>query len=182
MLKLEIPAFDCYDEQNECFVEFKSSCLFLEHSLLSLSKWESFWHVPFYSDTPKTQAQSIDYVRCMTINKDVNPIVYTRLTQEHFKKINEYMDNPMTATWFNDDEKTKKSRSKEVITSEIIYWQMIQYHIPTEFQKWHLNRLITLIRVCAIKSEPPKKMSKKDLYNRNRALNAARKAKLKTHG
>lgn len=182
MLKIEIPAFDCYDEETETFTSIKSSILFLEHSLLSLSKWESIWHKPFFSDAPKTQIESIDYVRCMTINKDVNPLIYTRLTPEHFKRINSYMDDPMTATWFNDNSKNKKTPSKEIITAEVIYWQMIQYHIPIEFQKWHLNKLITLIRVCALKSEPPKKMSKKDLYNRNRALNAARKAKLNTRG
>lgn len=182
MLKLEIPSFECYDEETETFTPFKSTSLQLEHSLLSLSKWESKWHKPFFSDTPKTYAEAIDYVRCMTINKDANPLVYTRLTPEHFNKINAYMDNPMTATWFNDEDNSKTPKSRETITSEIIYWQMIQYHIPIEFQKWHLNKLITLIRVCAIKSQPPKKMSKKDLYNRNKALNAARKAKLRTHG
>lgn len=181
MLKLEIPAFECYNEEAETFSTFKSTTLQLEHSLLSLSKWESKWHKPFYSDAPKSQIEAIDYVRCMTINKDVNPIVYTRLTREHFDKINAYMDDPMTATWFSETD-NKPSQSKEVITSEIIYWQMIQYHIPIEFQKWHLNKLITLIRVCAIKSQPPKKMSKKDLYKHNRALNAARKAKLNTRG
>lgn len=182
MLEIVIPASEYFDEETETFISRKPVVLNLEHSLLSLSKWESKWHTPFFSDKPMTKVQSIDYVRCMTINRDVDPIVYTQLTDEHFKKINEYMENPMTATWFSEDNDKKKQASKDVITAEIIYWQMITFKIPPEYQKWHLNKLITLIRVCSLKSEPPKKMSKKELLARNRALNASRRKRLNSRG
>lgn len=181
MLELLVEGSEFFDESTGEFTKNKPTILNLEHSLLSVSKWESKWHVSFFSDKPKTLAQSIDYVRCMTINRDVDPIVYTRLTNEHFKKINDYNEDPMTATTFAKDPNEKKG-SKDIITSEIIYWQMIMYKIPPEYQKWHLNRLITLIRVCAKKSEPPKKMKRKDQLAQQRALNAARKRKYNTRG
>lgn len=181
MLELLIDGGELFDEVSGEFISSKPTILNLEHSLLSVRKWEAKWHIPFFSDKPKTKAQSIDYIRCMTINRDVNPIVYTQLTNAHFSKINEYMEDPMTATWFKKDPNEKKG-SSEIITSEILYWQMIMYNIPPEYQKWHLNQLITLIRVCAEKSKPQKKMSRKDQMAQQRALNAARLKKHKTRG
>ena len=123
----------------------------------------------------------MDYIKCMTLTPNVDPDVYSRLTTEHFTKINEYINAPMTATTFSDDKTAKKSR--EIITSELIYYWMIALQIPIDqCQDWHLNRLLTLVRVCNIKNAPPKKMGKRDLMSRNAKLNAARRQQLNTKG
>ena len=152
----------------------------LEHSLISLSKWESKWCKPFLTKEPKTLEETIDYIKCMTITPNVSDEVYSHLTSDNVMQVNKYIDHPMTATTFP---KSKKGvGSKEIITSEIIYYWMITLNIPSEYQKWHLNRLLTLIQVCNVKNEPAKKMSKSEILSRNRALNAARKQKLNTRG
>ena len=181
MLEITIPATELWDEINEEFIATKEQTLRLEHSLVSLSKWESKWCKPFLSKTNKTDEEMLDYVRCMTLTQNVPDEVYRCLTDDNIRKIYEYIDAPMTATWFNDD-KTKKGTSSEQTTSELIYYWMIALNIPFECQKWHLNRLLTLIRVCNIKNQPPKKMSKRDIMSRNAALNAARRNKLHTKG
>ena len=127
-----------------------------------------------------TSEESIDYIRCMTITQNVDPLVYNSITPEIFNEVQEYIELPMTATWFND--RREGSPSREVITSELIYYWMIALNIPFECQKWHLNRLLTLIRVCNIKNAPPKKMSKREIMERNRALNAMRKKQMHTKG
>ena len=180
MLEITIPATELWDEINEEFIATKEQTLRLEHSLVSLSKWESKWCKPFLSKTNKTDEEMLDYVRCMTLTQNVPDEVYRCLTDDNIRKIYEYIDAPMTATWFNDD-KTKVT-SREQTTSELIYYWMIALNIPFECQKWHLNRLLTLIRVCNIKNQPPKKMSKRDIMSRNAALNAARRNKLHTKG
>lgn len=181
MLQLVIPLgpeiFD--DEKNE-FVTPETKTLQLEHSLLSLSKWESKWCKPFLSKEEKTPEETIDYIKCMTITQNVKDEVYSHLTRDNIMQINKYIEAPMTATTFSKNNKGKTSR--EIITSELIYCWMIQLNIPSEYQKWHLNRLLTLIQVCNIKNEPASKMSNKEIMNRNRALNAARKKKLNTRG
>lgn len=179
MLKITIPAMEYYDEVNNEFIEFKEQVLQLEHSLVSISKWEAKWHKPFLDGKDKTPEQVIDYVRCMTITQNVNLEVYTRLTEGNLKDINDYIENPMTATTFSDINQTP---SREIITSEIIYYWMVAFNIPFECQKWHLNRLLTLIKVCNVKNKPSKKMSRQEIMNRNRALNAARKKQLNTKG
>ena len=179
MLKITIPAMEYYDEVNNEFIEFKEQVLQLEHSLVSISKWEAKWHKPFLDGKDKTLEQVIDYVRCMTITQNVNLEVYTRLTEGNLKDINDYIENPMTATTFSDINQTP---SREIITSEIIYYWMVAFNIPFECQKWHLNRLLTLIKVCNVKNKPSKKMSRQEIMNRNRALNAARKKQLNTKG
>lgn len=180
MLQIVIPANELWDESKQEFVNLKEQTLQLEHSLVSLSKWESKWNKAFLSKKPKTDEEVLDYVRCMTLTQNVNPDVYSRLTEENFTQINEYIDSPMTATCFSEDRNGKTNR--DVVTSELIYYWMIALNIPFECQKWHLNRLLTLIRVCNIKNQPPKKMSRKDSMSRYAALNAARKSKLNTKG
>lgn len=180
MLQITIPSVERFDERTNEFVSIKGQTLQLEHSLVSLSKWESKWHIPFLGNEDKTFEQTIDYIRCMTITQNVNPSVFDGLTNEIIMKVTDYINDSMTATWFTEEK--KKTNSKEVITAELIYYWMIALNIPMECQKWHLNRLITLIKVCSIKQEPEKKMSKKDLMARNRALNAARKSKLNSRG
>lgn len=152
----------------------------LEHSLVSISKWESKWKKPFISKDKKTMEESIDYVRCMTVNPNVDPLIYENLTPSVFKKIEEYIDDPMTATWISSNE--PKGYSRQIITSELIYYWMVAYQIPFECQKWHLNRLLMLIQVCDEKNKPPKKMNRNQILSRNAALNAARRAKMHSKG
>lgn len=180
MLRIVIPATEQFDEQRQEFVYTKEQILNLEHSLVSISKWEAKWEKVFLSNKEKTYEETIDYIKCMTVTQNVDPNVYSCLTDENFKAINEYIDAPMTATYFS--KKEDKARSREQVTSELIYYWMIAFNIPFECQKWHLNRLLTLIEVCNVKNQPPKKMSKKALMSRNAALNAARKKKLNTKG
>lgn len=181
MLQLTIPLSpEGWDEVNEVFVEPKVTTIQLEHSLLSLSKWESKWCEPFLSKKNLTNEESLDYIRCMTVSKNVDPEVYLHLTKENVDEIIEYINAPMTATTFSKNSNGKSS--KEVVTSELIYYWMIAYQIPSEYEKWHLNRLLTLIRICGIKNSPPKKMSKGEVMRNNAALNAARRKKLNTKG
>ena len=183
MLSITIPAGEYYNSKTNEFVQVKEKNLLLEHSLVSISKWESKWHKPFLGVENKTSEEIIDYVRCMTLTQNVPEKDYYRLTGENLKKIEEYIDDPMTATTFSEDKKPGQARSrKKVITSEEIYYWMIKANVTMECQKWHLNRLLTLIRVCNIKDAPSKKMGKKELMNRNRALNEARKKALNTTG
>ena len=179
MLRLIIPGLEYYDEVKNEFIYYNEQALQLEHSLVSISKWESKWCKPFLDNKDKSVEEIIDYVKCMTITQNVKPEVYDRLTEKNLREINDYIDHPMTATTFNN---TNQSSSREIITSEVIYYWMITFNIPFECQKWHLNRLLTLIKVCNIKNNPPKKMSKQELLNRNRALNEARKKELKSRG
>lgn len=179
MLRITIPAIDGWDEQKEEFVRMKEQTLQLEHSLVSLSKWESKWCKVFLDKNDKTTEEILDYIKCMTLTPNVDPEVYNRLTSDNIADINAYINAPMTATYFHKEE---KSTSREPVTSELIYYWMISLNIPFECQKWHLNRLLTLIKVCNIKNKPPKKMSMRDVMSRNAALNAARKKRLNTRG
>lgn len=180
MLQITIPAEEKWDEINEQFIVIKEHTIVLEHSLVSLSKWEAKWCKPFFSKREKTTEEVIDYVRCMTITQNVNPNVYKCLTKENIEQINNYINAPMTATWFSEEE-NKKATNRQ-ITSEIIYHWMIALNIPFECQKWHLNRLMTLIRVCDIKNQPKKKRTQREIMSRNAALNAARRKKLNSKG
>ena len=180
MLHVTIPAIEFFDNSKNEFIEFKEQRLQLEHSLVSLAKWESKWKKPFLGKDPKTAEETIDYIRCMTITQNVDPEVYQRIPNSCIEEIKNYIDDSMTATWFS--EKNRPKNSSKVITAEIVYYWMIALNIPFECQKWHLNRLLTLIRVCDIENSPKKKMGKRDLASRNRSLNAARKKRLGTHG
>lgn len=180
MLQIIIPSIEMWDEVEEKFVYTKEQKLSLEHSLVSLSKWESKWCKPFLSKEAKTVEETIDYIRCMTITQNVNPEIYRYITNDNIKEVNKYIEAPMTATIINEPK--SNSVNREQITAELIYYWMIALNIPFECQKWHLNKLLTLIRVCNIKNRPPKKMSKSQLMSRNTALNAARKRQLNTKG
>lgn len=180
MLRITIPKNELWDEEKQEFEPVKEQTLQLEHSLISLANWESKWCKPFLSNEDKTSEETIDYVRCMTLTQNVDPNVYKCLTNKNIEEVNKYISSPMTATWFSDNKSNKSNH--EQITAEIIYYQMIALNIPFECQKWHLNRLLTLIRVCAIKNQPEKKMSKHDIMSRNAALNAARRKQLNSKG
>lgn len=180
MLRITIPAIELWDENKEEFINTKEQTLQLEHSLVSLSKWESKWNKPFLSKDTKTEEEELDYIKCMTITQNVDPNVYKFIPLNVREEIKEYINAPMSATWFSEDKNTKSS--SEQITSELIYYWMVAQNIPFECEKWHLNRLITLIKICNIKSQPPKKMGKKAIMSRNAALNAARRKQLNTKG
>lgn len=180
MLKIKIGSKELYDELKNEFFQFKDQELQLEHSLVSISKWESTWHKPFLSKTyKKTNAEELDYIRCMTTTQNVDPIVYKLLTPDIIAKIGEYIQDSMTATTFT---KQEAPPSREVVTSELIYYWMVSFNIPFECQRWHLNRLITLINICSIKNTPKKKKTAKQLAAERSALNEARKAEYKTNG
>ena len=180
MLEIVIPGAEQWDEVKQEFISTKEQTLKLEHSLVSLSKWESKWCQPFLSKKEKTVEQTIDYIKCMTLTQNVDPNVYNLLTKDNILKINEYISAPMTATTFHQE--NRGGGNGEIITSELIYYWMVSLNIPFECQKWHLNRLFTLIKVCSIKNQPPKKMSKKDILSRNASLNAARRKQLNSKG
>lgn len=179
MLQITIPSFEYYDERNGMIVSVKGQDLQLEHSLVSISKWESKWKKAFLGNEQKTRAETIDYIRCMTLTQNVKPNVYQGLTAENIKQVNDYIADPMTATTFKNN---GRRATNSVITSEIIYYWMISLEIPMECQRWHLNRLLTLVRVCDEKSQPGKKMSKRDVMGQYRSLNAARRSRYGTRG
>lgn len=179
MLTITVPAVEMFNEKTQEFVQCKEQVLQLEHSLVSVAKWESKWNKPFLANNDKTISETLDYIRCMTITQNVNPSVYNRLSRSNIEAINKYIDAPMTATTFSNNE---SGRSREIVTSELIYYWMISLNIPMECQKWHINRLLTLIRVCNVKNTPPKKMSRKEIMSRNAALNAARRKQLNSKG
>ena len=182
MLTITIPETEYYDEQKNEFSIVKSQTIKLEHSLVSISKWEARWQKPFLQDKDKTPAEMLDYIKCMTIGQ-VDSGVFSGLSNKNIKEISDYINSPMTATWFN--EHGSKKPSKEIITSELIYYWMVSYSIPFECEKWHLNRLLTLIRICGIKAEQannPKKMTKSEILTKNQLLNAQRRARLNSKG
>lgn len=183
MLHVRIPPHEYYDESKKEFVNINVYELVLEHSLVSVAKWESKWHKPFMSKTPKTNEETYDYIRCMTISQHNSSIDYSLIPQSVIDKIENYISDPMTATTFARPE--EKATSREVITAEIIYYWMVSFNIPPEYQKWHLNRLLTLINVCSIKNQPPKKLTtaeKNKILADRKKLNDERRAKLGTKG
>lgn len=180
MLQIVVPAVEMWDESKQEFIRSEDTKLQLEHSLISISKWEAKWCKSFLSTQEKTSEEITDYIKCMTLTQNVDPVVYDCLTPENVKQITDYIEAPMTATCFLSDQAGKSSREK--VTSELIYYWMIALNIPPEYQKWHLNRLLTLIRVCNIKNAPPKKMNRRDIASRNAKLNAARRQQLNTKG
>lgn len=181
MLELNIPGGEVYLEDEECFKDVKPITLRLEHSLVSLSKWEAKWRKPFLdAKSPKTYEESIDYIRCMTLNQNVDPVVYKLLTKDMMVKVDSYLNAEMTATTFSNTR--NGSPNRQVVTSELIYYWMFGYGISIECQKWHLSRLMTLIRIFDVKSNGDKKMGRSEILAQNRALNDARRRAAKSKG
>ena len=180
MLQIVVPSMELWDEQNEIIVRTKEQTLRLEHSLISVSKWESKWHKPFLEEAEKTFEEMNDYIRCMTITQNVDPNVYNYLTRENRREINEYIDDKHTATTFREDKYQKKSRER--ITSELIYYWMVAYNIPFDCQTWHLNRLLTLIKICSVKNQPQKKRNAREIARDYAAINAERRKMWNTSG
>lgn len=181
MLQITIPISpEGWDESKQEFVEPKCKTLQLEHSLVSISKWESKWKKAFLSKHEKTYEETIDYIKCMTLTQNVDPDVYNHLTEENMRQVNDYISDPMTASVVYEQE--SKGGSRDVVTSELIYYWMISLQIPVEFQKWHLNRLLSLIKVINAKNAPPKRRSPREIMQSNAAINAARRKKYNTKG
>ena len=180
MLEITIPEFEVYDPRENLFSTFGPKTILLEHSLLSLSKWESLFKKPFLDDNLSlTTEELIGYVKAMTVTKNVPDILYMGLNDEIIEKVNDYINDPMSATKFYDfGERSVPRRGKT--TSETIYWQMILYGIPFECQKWHLNRLLTLIRVCSLKAGSKKTIGKQATAQVYAELNRVRTEKMKT--
>lgn len=184
-IKIEVKGSELYDEAEERFIEIKPTVLTLEHSLIAVSKWESKYHIPFLREESLTADRLEYYFKCMTINQNVDDNVYKGITPSQQKEILDYIHDPMTATWITEDGKTGKGRKKghdQEITSELIYSWMVSLQIPSEYEKWHLNRLLTLIQVCNANNQPPKKMSKGETIRNYDAINNARRAAMKSRG
>ena len=180
MLQIKVPISpEGWDDEKQEFVEPRYVVLEMEHSLVSLSKWEQRWHKPFISRREKTMEETIDYIRCMTLTPNVRPETYLCLSEKNLEQINDYIEDTMTATTFSDDD---SKGPQEIVTNELIYYWMIALGIPQEYQHWHLNRLLTLIRVCKVKNSPPKKMSDAEKRKFYRELNEKRKRELNTTG
>lgn len=177
---LELGGREYFDEKESRFIQKKPTVVKLEHSLKAISKWESKWKKPFLSNKEVTREQTIDYIRCMEITNQVDSDIFNYVTPAQIEQVDAYIQDAMTATTIN--RKGPQRPSREVITSEVIYFWMIQHGIPPEYDKWHLNRLLTLIEVCSIKGGPQQKMGRKEQMAQQRALNAARQAKYKTKG
>lgn len=179
MLKLIVGVPELYDDVRNEFIPFRAYEIQLEHSLLSLSKWESKWKKPFLSSQDKSMDEVLDYVKCMTMTQNIPNHVYNYITDSQYSDIIEYIHDEKTATKVVLPKTTGR---KETVTSELIYYWMITYNIPWECQKWHLSRLTALINICNVKNSPPKKMSKQEIARRNADLNAMRKQSLGTKG
>lgn len=180
MLKLLVTIEEKFDERTNEFLSSSFTELEFEHSLVSLSKWESIYEKPFLGKDEKTIDEILDYIKFMTLTPNVREEVWEKLSEDNIAAINNYIEAKMTATWFSDPPGAPQSR--DVITAELIYYWMIVFQIPFECENWHLNKLFTLIRVCNIKQAKPKKMSRSELAARNRELNAQRRAQLGTRG
>lgn len=182
MLQITVPGTELFDESTETFIQTNDTILKLEHSLLSISKWESKWCKPFLGtnkEDRRTNKEMLDYIECMTLN-NVSKNVYSALTQDNLQSITRYINHPMTATTINQMRRGNNF-AREIVTSELIYYWMVAYQIPFECEKWHINRLITLIRICNAKSNP-KKMNKREIMMQNHALNKSRRQALHTKG
>lgn len=182
MLQITVPLAEGFDEETNEFVDVESVVLQLEHSLVSLSKWESKHEKPFLGYDKKTSEQTLDYIKMMVLTENVPETVFNHLSEDNIKQINAYIASKQTATWFSEAKKDDPAKQQEIITAEIIYYWMVALGIDFEAQYWHLNRLLTLVRVCNIKNAPKEKMTKADRLAQQRALNEQRRAQYHTKG
>ncbi len=180
MLRIIIPLSEGFNEKTDEFVTTEGITIDLEHSLFSMSKWESKWEIPFLKKGKKTEEQSLDYIRMMILGELPSDEDLSHLSEKNINDITTYIDAKMTATWFTERRPSKPSR--ETITAELIYYWMISLGIPFECQHWHLNRLITLIRVCSLKNATKKKMTPSEAARQQRDLNAMRRAQTGSNG
>ena len=179
MLSINIPDQELFDNQTQEFITLHGGELVLEHSLLSVYKWESKWKKPFLSKKEKTPEESRDYIRCMVVSGEIDPILYCFIPDQIISKVDDYINDPMSATMFR---KTNEPQPRDIVTAEIIYWEMTVLNIPIEFETRHLNHLLSLIKVCSIKNGPAKKKSKKERIEENRKRNEMNKKFFNTKG
>lgn len=184
-ITIKIKKQELYDETNEKFIELQSDYdLILEHSLISISKWESKWHKLYFDDKEKKSREEVlDYVRCMNTKYDAPDYVYNALTTEDFEAIAKYIDDPSTATKLPKMPEKNNSMRHEKLSSELLYYYMFKLNIPKECEKWHINRLLVLIEIFGIKDgNDSKKLSRAELIARNRSINAKNRARFNTKG
>lgn len=183
MLEIIVPQNEMFLEEENRFIPFRGGKLLLEHSLISVRKWEAKHHKSYLNST-KTSEEILSYIECMTLNREVDPTIYLFLTTDMIQKISAYIEDPMTATTFtmNSNAVGAAKSPNEIITAEIIYYWMISLNIPMEYEKWHLNQLTTLIKVVSIKNSPPKKMNPQEAAMRRAELNRQRLAKYNSRG
>ena len=180
MLKIVVPGGSFFNELTNEFIDQESVTLELEHSLVSISKWEAIHHKSFLAQKTRTPEEQLDYIKCMVITKDVDDSVFYRFTTENYQEIYKYIEEPMSATYIKKP--SNNGRGGDTVTADLIYYWMISFQIPFECQYWHLNRLLTLIQVCEIKNGPKNKMSRNEILRSNAALNAARRKKYNSKG
>jgi hypothetical protein len=180
MLTITVGATDVFDDETATFGTQDGVELQLEHSLVSLSKWETIHEKPFLGAKNLTGEENLSYIECMILTPNPPEDILHKLSEQNLKEVNAYIDKKSTATWFS--EQPGSPQSKEIITSELIYYWMSAFQIDWQAQHWHLNRLFTLIRVANLKQAKPKKMSPGEVARRNRELNEQRKAQLGTKG
>lgn len=180
MLTIQIPELELFDEETAKFSIAEAQTLVLEHSLVSLSKWESKWEKPFLSHERKTLEETYGYISCMGVGEDIPEELVQRISEDQFQEINDYIEKKMTATWFTNLPASQSSR--ETITAEIIYYWMIALQIPTEYEIWHLNKLFTLIKVVNEKNKPTKKMDRKTAASEQRRINELRRQQYASNG
>lgn len=181
MIVIHIPEQELWNENESRFIHVNASDIKLEHSLYSIAEWESKWNKSFFLKEEKTEEETMDYIKKMVLN-DVDPNVFYCINRDILKQIYDYINAPMTATKIRSNGQNANKPSSTYITSEIIYYWMVNLNIPLECETWHINRLITLIRVCQIKSQPQKKLSNQETIARYAKLNAERRAALKSKG
>lgn len=182
MLRIDLDTEELFDEEKEEWTYLPKFHLRLEHSLISIRKWEEKWKKPFLGRKEKTNEELLDYIRCMTIDSNVDPSIYGRLTAENIEQIVDYINDPMTATFFRSEKAEGQAPSREIVTAEIVYYWMIKLNIPLEFEKRHFSQLMTLIKVFNAKDGPKKKRNRMEAMREQRALNEARKKAANSRG
>lgn len=180
MLEIIITGREAFNEKTNEIIRLEDTKIKLEHSLISLSKWESKWHKHFIGNKSITTEELLDYIRCMTITQNVDPNLFLFMDKANIAAIKQYIDDPMTATTIKND--PNRRHQSRIITSEVIYSRMFDLNIPIDCEKWHLNRLLTLIEVCGIERSPKQRMKPSDVYRQNAALNAQRRRMNKSRG
>lgn len=184
MLKLTIPKTTLFNEETNKFSDVQETTLSMEHSLVSVSKWEQFMGKPFLGRDTRTDEETLHYIKCMVLSpEDVSEDVFRALTPDNMNAISEYINHKMTATWFSNQAPANSRTNGEVVTAEVMYYWLVALQIDFQVQHWHLNTMLTLVRVTNIKNDPKKKMMPKEDAAAERArLNAERKAQYKSKG
>lgn len=180
MLTIIVTDVENFDENTQSFMETKGFIIELEHSLASISKWESEFEKPFLASDPKTQDESLGYIRCMCLGSDVTTDMLSRLSPKQMSQINAYINAKMTATWFT--ERPQAGKAREIVTSEVIYYWMSALTLPFGCDQWHFNKLLTLIKVANSKNAPQKNTPRRDMAAQRRSINASRQQRYNTTG